>query len=132
VRHRAGDRLPPRDRSIEDQGDHQVLLRAEKQPDRRPRRNEEDHLHRAAALFWHRLEPVIANTGTAAGGYRACPSNLEAIRISETRVRCTGHLLAISRSLCRCSSDNSPSRAISTSTRSTIPTVVSHSAQSAA
>ena len=54
------------------------------------------------------------------------------MRISEVRVRCTGHLSAISISFLRCSASSAPSIAITRSNWSSIPTRVSHSAQSSA
>src|SRR5205814_4436724 len=59
-------------------------------------------------------------------------TSLDRILISYVSVRWTGHLLAISSALSRCSSVRSPSRAISLSIRSSMPCRVSHSAQSSA
>src|SRR5229473_64725 len=52
--------------------------------------------------------------------------------ISEVSVRCTGHLLAISRSRERCSAVKDPSNRTSRSILSSIPSFDSHCAQSAA
>jgi hypothetical protein len=52
--------------------------------------------------------------------------------VSEVSVRCTGHFLAISSSFERCSLLNGPANSISSSIRSTLPSLVSHSAQSVA
>src|SRR5690625_2335482 len=52
--------------------------------------------------------------------------------ISEVRVRCTGHLSAISSNLARCSSLNAPCSSISRSMRSSLPSFVSHDSQSLA
>ena len=54
------------------------------------------------------------------------------IRISEVRVRCTGHLSAISINFLRCSASSAPSIDITRSIWSSMPTLVSHSAQSSA
>ena len=54
------------------------------------------------------------------------------ILISEVSVRCTGHLSAISINLDRCSAVSWPVILISRSIRSIFPSLVSHSAQSAA
>ena len=51
---------------------------------------------------------------------------------SVTRVRWTGHFLAISSSFDRCSLLNGPANSISSSIRSIFPSLVSHSAQSVA
>ena len=56
----------------------------------------------------------------------------DAILISDVSVRCTGHLLAISSRRARCSSESGPVRMISRSILSSIPCLVSQSAQSAA
>ena len=52
--------------------------------------------------------------------------------ISEMSVRCTGQRFAISSNRSRCSPLSGPTRLISRSIRSSIPSLVSHSAQSAA
>ena len=54
------------------------------------------------------------------------------IWISEVRVRCTGHLSAISINFLRCSASSAPSMAMTRSIWSSIPALVSHSAQSSA
>src|SRR5438034_7366454 len=52
--------------------------------------------------------------------------------ISDVRVRCTGHLAAISISLACCAPLNDPVSSISTSILSSMPALVSHSSQSSA
>jgi hypothetical protein len=54
------------------------------------------------------------------------------ISISDVSVRWTGHLFAISSSLDRCSAVNEPVKCMSRSIRSSIPSLVSQSAQSEA
>lgn len=54
------------------------------------------------------------------------------MRISDVSVRCTGHLSAISINFLRCSASSAPSIAISRSIWSSMPSRVSHSAQSLA
>jgi len=59
-------------------------------------------------------------------------STRERMSISETRVRWTGHFSAISSSFERCSWVSRPANSRSLSMRSSIPSLVSQSAQSAA
>ena len=54
------------------------------------------------------------------------------ISTSDFSVRCTGHLSAISKSCARCSASSSPSKVITRSIWSSLPSLVSHSAQSVA
>jgi len=63
---------------------------------------------------------------------RSNPFSFVLILISEVSVRCTGHLSAISINLDRCSAVSWPVILISRSIRSIFPSLVSHSAQSAA
>jgi SAM-dependent methyltransferase len=71
--------------------------------------------------------------GSSPGSVRAFdqPSRVRML-ISEVSVRCTGHISAISRSRWRCSELSAPRRLSSVSIRSSLPSLVSQSAQSAA
>jgi hypothetical protein len=76
-----------------------------------------------------------ASTGVAQNP-RLCDASAyasqESILISDVSVRCTGHLLAISNNLSRCSSVRGPESEISRPMRSSMPSLVSQSAQSLA
>src|SRR6266576_6342969 len=116
----------------------QALSIRSRREKKRPRRRDTVASTRDACATQPYLPPhefpvsLVRSLKSFLDSQRSNPFSFVLILISEASVRCTGHLSAISINLDRCSAVSWPDILISRSIRSIFPSLVSHSAQSAA